>query len=313
MGSNNFYMENLLTKICEYCSWIYENVRYVCHWIASPEYVLKRMFKKNVGYPLNLDNPKTFNEKLQWLKLHDHNPLYTTMVDKYAVKKYIADMIGKQHVIPTLGVWEHFDEIDFDKLPNQFVLKCTHDSGGVVIVSDKSQMDKVAVKKKLENRLKHNYYYHCYEWPYKDVPPRIIAEKFMVDEKNQDVGADDITDYKFMCFNGKVRCTFTCTDRRSDDGLKVTFFDNDWNQMPFTRHYPAAEVGSIPKPVNFELMKELAEKLADGIVFVRVDFYEINNKVYFGELTFYPGSGMEEFCPEKYDRLLGDWITLPSV
>ena len=313
MNIKEFCKENLSKSQVRVLRRVYGDLRFLYRRIVSPEYMLKRMFRKRVGYQLDLNNPKTFNEKLQWLKLHDHNPLYTTMVDKYAVKEYVADKIGAQYIIPTLGVWDHFDEIEFDKLPDQFVLKCTHDSGSVVVVADKGKIDKDVAKEKLENGLRHNYYYAGYEWPYKNVPPRIIAEKFMADEKQSELGLDDMTDYKFMCFNGIVRCVFTCTDRRSDDGLKVTFFDNDWKQLPFERHYPAAAAGSIKRPNQFGLMKQLAEKLSENIPFVRVDFYEINNQVYFGELTFYPGAGMEEFSPEKYDYILGEWIKLPNV
>ena len=313
MNIKAFCKENLPENQVRILKKVYGDAWFAYRKMVNPEFVLKKMFKERMGYSLDLENPKTFNEKLQWLKLHDHNPLYTTMVDKYAVKKYVSDKIGEQYIIPTFGVWEHFDEIDFDKLPNQFVLKCTHDSGSVVVVSDKSKLDKAAAKYKLENGLRYNYYYTCYEWPYKNVPPRIIAEKFMVDEKQSESGMDNMTDYKFMCFNGIVRCVFTCTDRRSDDGLKVTFFDNDWKQLPFERHYPAAAAGSIKRPNQFGLMKQLAEKLSENIPFVRVDFYEINNQVYFGELTFYPGAGMEEFSPEKYDYILGEWIKLPNV
>lgn len=313
MDIKKFCEKNIPSKQLWILKRMHSKCRYIYHKLADPEYVLKKLFKYKLGYQLDLDNPKTFNEKLQWLKLYDHNPLYSTLVDKYAVKQYVADKIGEQYVIPTLGVWEHFDDINFDELPNQFVLKCTHDSGSIVIVSDKTQMDMIGAKAKLEYGLCNNYYYNIYEWPYKNVPPRIIAEKFMIDETNKKAGINDITDYKFLCFNGKVRCVFTCTDRGGRDGLKVTFFDVNWNQLPFERHYPAAKKGAIPKPVNFELMKTLAETLSDSIVFVRVDFYEINRKVYFGEMTFYPGSGVEEFSPEKYDRILGDWIELPDV
>ena len=313
MNIKDFCKGNLSENKVRFLKRIYGDMWFAYRRIVNPEFVLKKMFKERMGYSLNLDNPKTFNEKLQWLKLHDHNPLYTTMVDKYAVKEYVAEKIGAQYIIPTLGVWDHFDEIEFDKLPDQFVLKCTHDSGGVVVVTDKGKIDKDVAKEKLENGLRHNYYYAGYEWPYKNVPPRIIAEKFMADEKQSESGLDDMIDYKFMCFNGIVRCVFTCTDRRSDDGLKVTFFDNDWKQLPFERHYPAAAAGSIKRPNQFGLMKQLAEKLSENIPFVRVDFYEINNQVYFGELTFYPGAGMEEFSPEKYDYILGEWIKLPNV
>ena len=223
MHIKDFCKENLSRQQVKVLKKLYGDAMYAYRRMVTPEFILKKMFKERMGYSLDLDNPKTFNEKLQWLKLHDHNPLYTTMVDKYAVKKYVADKIGEQYIIPTLGVWEHFDEIDFDKLPNQFVLKCTHDSGSVVVVPDKLKIDKAAAKDKLEHALRYNYYYWYYEWPYKDVLPRIIAEKFMVDKKQSESDIDDMTDYKFMCFNGIVRCVFTCTDRRSDDGLKVTF------------------------------------------------------------------------------------------
>lgn len=275
-------------------------------WMNDEDY-LKMMYHLHMDKKLDLDNPKTFNEKLQWLKIHDRKPEYITMVDKYAVKKYVADIIGEEYIIPTLGKWDRFDDIDFDALPNQFVLKCNHDSGGLVIVRDKSKFDKKAreaAKKKIEKSLKQNYYWPAREWPYKDVKPCIIAEKYM-----EDSATEELVDYKFMCFDGQVKCCFTCSDRFSSKGLHVTFFDNDWNVMPFDRHYPRVKEG-LPKPINFELMKNLAEKLSHGIKFVRVDFYEVNGKVYFGELTFFPGSGYEEFTPEEWDYKIGDWIDL---
>ncbi len=270
-------------------------------WMSDEQFLKKEYFLQ-MGKPLNLNDPKTFNEKLQWLKIHNRKPEYTTMVDKYAVKQYVADRIGEQYIIPTLGVWEHFDDIDFDNLPKQFVLKCTHDSGGIVICRDKSKLDKKTAKKKLEYYLKRKYYYIHREWPYKNVKPRIIAEKYMT---NGD--GEDLNDYKLMCFNGKVKTTFVCSDRFSKDGLKVTFYDTDWRRMPFERHYPASKT-EIDKPQTYEEMVILAEKLAFGIPFVRVDFYEINGNIYFGELTFFPGSGYEEFTPEEWDKTLGNWI-----
>lgn len=270
-------------------------------WMSDEQFLKKEYFLQ-MGKPLNLNDPKTFNEKLQWLKIHNRKPEYTTMVDKYAVKQYVADRIGEQYIIPTLGVWEHFDDIDFDNLPKQFVLKCTHDSGGIVICRDKSKLDKKTAKKKLEYYLKRKYYYIHREWPYKNVKPRIIAEKYMT---NGD--GEDLNDYKLMCFNGKVKTTFVCSDRFSKDGLKVTFYDTDWRRMPFERHYPASKT-EIDKPQTYEEMVILAEKLSFGIPFVRVDFYEINGNIYFGELTFFPGSGYEEFTPEEWDKTLGNWI-----
>lgn len=272
----------------------------------NDEEYLKKLFKCHMKRELNLDNPQTFNEKLQWLKLYDRKPEYTTMVDKYAVKKYVADIIGEEYIIPTLGVWNHFDEIDFDKLPNQFVLKCTHDSGGIVICTDKSNLDLKAAKKKIEKCLKRNYYWSSREWPYKDVKPRIIAEPYMEDSK-----AYELIDYKFMCFNGEVKCSFTCSERFSEDGLKVTFFDKDWNVMPFERHYPASK-NPPKKPINYDKMIQFSEQLSKGILFVRVDFYEINGQLFFGELTFYPGGGFEEFTPEEWDYKLGDFLKLKN-
>ena len=274
--------------------------------LLSDKAYLKFGYRAKMGKKLDLQTPKTFNEKLQWLKLYDRKPEYTKMVDKFEAKKYVAEKIGEEYIIPTLGVWNSFDEIDFDKLPDQFVLKCTHDSGGLVICRDKSKLNVEEARKKIEKSLKTNYYLHGREWPYKDVKPRIIAEKYMEDKSNA-----SLTDYKFMCFGGRVYSTFTCTNRFSDDGIHVTFFDKEWNVMPFERSYPADKNG-VPKPLNYKKMVELAEKLANGIPFVRVDFYEVREKIYFGELTFFPGSGMEAFQPEEWDYKFGEWITLPE-
>ena len=272
---------------------------------------LEYEFKKTIGRSLNLRNPQTFNEKLQWLKLYDRKPIYTAMVDKYEAKKYVANIIGDQYIIPTIGVWNNFDEIEFDSLPLQFVLKTTHDSGGVVVVKDKRKLDIDSARSKIEKSLRRNYYYSLgREWPYKNVKPRIIAEKYMSDESGISQDSGELTDYKLMCFNGKVRCTFTCTDR-FNGGLKVTFFDNDWNVLPFERHYPKSDK-PIARPRQFEKMKELAEKLSKDIPFVRTDFYEVGDDIYFGELTFFPGSGFEEFNPESWDYELGSWIRLPE-
>jgi hypothetical protein len=421
---------------------------------AYHRYLPDKLFLKNYYYrlfheKLDLNDPKTFNAKLQWLKLYDRNPFYTTLVDKYEVKKYVGDMIGEEFVIPTLGVWDKFDDIDFDKLPEQFVLKCTHDSGGIVIVKEKEKLDKQKAKEKLENSLKKNFYYVGREWPYKNVQPRIIAEEYLVDDsgtelrdyklfnfdgetkliqydyvrftnhkrklysedwefinekltydnepeqvidkpaalntmKNMarilsdgisfvrtdfyciddkvlfgeltlypgsgfekfsnitfdyklgewlklpkggvisngniiiyirpavdDLLCNSLRDYKLMCFNGKVKCSFVCSERFSDEGLKVTFFDNDWKVMPFERSHPCSKV-PISKPNSFDLMIKLAETLAKDIPFVRVDFYEVGGKPFFGELTLYPGDGFEAFQPVEWDYKLGEWLKLPE-
>lgn len=279
----------------------------------SDEEYLKRLFKSILGYPLDLEHPKTFNEKLQWLKIHDRQPVYTTLVDKYLVKDYIASIIGNQYIIPTIGVWDRFDDIDFRSLPKQFVLKCTHDSGGLVIVHDKKKMDIDKIKTKIIKSLNTDYYLQGREWPYKEVKKRIIAEQYMsIHEHNQSNMQEELLDYKLLCFNGKVRCSFVCSDRYSPSGLKVTFFDEDWNVMPFERHYPKANY-SISKPQNYEKMVELAEKICINIPFARIDFYEVDNKVYFGEVTLYPGNGFEEFTPRGWDDILGGWIDLSMV
>ncbi len=436
--------------------WLLNKVGFFDKW--EDETYLRFLYRLHIGKKLNLRNPRTFNEKIQWLKLYDRNPLYTSLVDKYEVKKYIAEKIGEKYVIPTLGVWDTFDDIDFNSLPNKFVLKCTHDSGGLIICRDKSKLDIASAREKIEHCLKRNYYWSGREWPYKNVQPRIIAEKYMEDQatenlpvykilnfmgkpeiiqsiqddktlhetidyfdtewnhlnlkqnfpnsdtpltrpeklkemlnlarllckdfkfirtdfysinneiyfseftfysdsglaaftpeswdeklgslikipeeieggycitigdcviwvhsrssevQNVEVSSKELIDYKLMCFNGKVKCSFTCTERFGEEGLKVIFFDREWNMMPFERHYPKSEA-SIAKPYNYEVMVTLAESLAKDMVFVRVDFYEINGRVYFGELTLYPGTGMEEFTPDSWDLELGNWLELPQ-
>ncbi len=266
---------------------------------------LKSRYKARIGKKLNLKNPKTFNEKLQWLKLYDRKPEYTVMVDKHEVKKYVADKIGKDYIIPILGVWDKFDDIDFDALPEQFVLKCTHDSGGLVICKDKSQLDIEQARKKIDKCLKRNYYWHGREWPYKNVKPRIIAEQYMEDEETA-----EIRDYKFFCFDGVAKALFIATDRSNkEEETKFDFYDMEFNHLPFTNGHPNAN--SAPqKPENFDKMRELAGKLSENIPHLRVDFYEVNGKIYFGELTFSHWSGMTPFEPEEWDYKLGEMIKL---
>ncbi len=267
---------------------------------------LSRMFKAKVGYTLNLAFPKTFNEKLQWLKLHDRKPTYTTMVDKYAVKDYVASIIGEQYIIPTLGVWDNFDDIDFDALPNQFVLKCTHDSGGLVICKDKSKLDIKKAKKKINKSLHRNYYYMLREWPYKNVKPRIIAEKYM-----EDHSTSELRDYKFFCFGGIAKCYKVDFDRFISH--KANYFTPDGDLMKLGEEIcPPDFDKAIPAPENLDRMKEFAEKLSAEMPFLRADFYDVDGQVYFGELTFYPASGFGKFIYEGNDELLGSWIKLPG-
>ena len=268
------------------------------------EKYIKKKFEATLGYPLNLDNPQTFNEKLQWLKLYDRKPIYTTMVDKYEVKQYVAAIIGEQYIIPTLGVWENFDEIDFDALPDQFVLKCTHDSGGLVIVKDKSKLDMETARKKIEKSLKTNYFYLGREWPYKNVKPRIIAEKYMEDHRTS-----ELRDYKFFCFGGIAKCYKVDFDRFIRH--RANYFTVEGELMTLGENVCPPDFGKeIPIPQNLNKMTELAEKLSETMPFLRTDFYDVNGKVYFGELTFYPASGFGKFIYDGNDEMLGSWIKL---
>ena len=254
------------------------------------ESFLKMAYKRKFGKELDLKNPVTFNEKLQWLKLHDRKPEYTTMVDKYEAKAYIAQKIGEEYVVPTLGVWEKFDDIDFTKLPNAFVLKCTHDSGGLIICKDKSTLDLKQARKKIEHCLKRNYFLNHREWPYKDVKPRIIAEEYTVDESGY-----ELKDYKIFCFNGEPKAMFIATDRGTD--TKFDFFDTEFHHLPFTNGHPNADK-EIKKPENFDEMLRIAGILSKGMPEVRVDLYNVNGKILFGEMTFFHWSGLMPFEPE---------------
>lgn len=269
---------------------------------------LERFYHGLLNKKLNLDNPKTFNEKLQWLKLYDRKDIYTTMVDKYSVKEYVAGIIGEQYIIPTLGVWEKFDQINFDNLPNQFVLKCTHDSGGLVVCRDKSVFNKEEARKKINKSLQRNFYYSGREWPYKNVPPRIIAEEYMEDSQSK-----ELRDYKFFCFNGKVKFLYLSQGLENHNTARISFVTLDWKVAPFHRKdYPPFEQ-LPPKPKNFEEMIKLAEILSKGIPHARIDFYDVNDKILFGEITLFSGSGFTEYTPEIWDKKIGEWLVLPSI
>lgn len=250
---------------------------------------LRIYFKYKMGYKLNLKNPKTFNEKLQWLKLYDRNPEYTMMVDKYEVRKYIKEKIGEEYLIPLIGVYDKFEDIDFDKLPNQFVIKCNHDSGGLVICKDKSNLDIESIRKKINKSLKTNYYYSGREWPYKNVKPKIIIEEYMEDKIDK-----ELIDYKLYAFNGKVDYVMVCFDR-FNGGTKFIYFDKDWNiKKTFSNDgIKYGDIIKLRKPKNLDKMFKFASLLSKNIPFVRVDFYEVNGKLYFGELTFFPSSGFD--------------------
>ena len=264
---------------------------------------LKFMYRHCTGKKLNLKNPQTFNEKLQWLKLHDRNPEYSIMVDKYAVKQYIANKVGVEYVIPTLGVWDNPDDIDFAALPDQFVLKCTHNSGlGMCICRDKSKLDIKEVKKQLHEGLKQNYYLLGREWPYKNVPRRIIAEKYM-EEKGKLVPED----YKIYCFNGKPKYIVVFHNRFDESKqLSETVYDLDWNpqNISLDEHFAISDI-VIPRPECLEELVKICSILCKDSMQMRVDFYVIENRIYFGEITLYTASGFQKMIPEDLDKVLG--------
>lgn len=276
-------------------------------WIPDKLYLQIIYFIK-MGKKLNLKNPQTFNEKLQWLKLYNRMPEYTMMVDKYAVKEHVSGIIGSQYVIPTLGVWDSPKEIDWDILPEQFVLKTTHGGGnaGVVICKRNKTFDKQKAVNRLKKSLKQDISTSLREWPYRNVKRRIIAEQYLEDSSNP----GDLPDYKFFCFDGEVKALFVGTERSTGD-VKFDYYDADFNHLDLIQHHPMSG-RNLPKPTNFNLMKELASKLSRGIPHVRIDLYEANGKVYFGEMTFFHHGGVVPFHPEKWDYEFGSWIKLPS-
>lgn len=278
--------------------------RVISHFLSDEQYV-KLFYRFRMGEKLDLQNPITYSEKLQWIKLYDHNPMYTTLVDKYRVKQYVGDIIGTDYVIPLLGVWDSVDEIDWDKLPNQFVLKVNHDSGSSVICRDKNTLNITEAKKRLNKAYRKNYYYESREWPYKYVKPKVFAEAYMEDEYGE------LRDYKFFCFDGEVKAMFIATDRSKGSGICFDFFDADFNHLPFIQGHPNAKKHP-DKPKGFEEMKKIASLLSKGIPEVRIDFYDVNGRIYFGEFTFFHFGGTEKFHPKEWDYTFGNWIKLPN-
>ena len=267
---------------------------------------LKRMYRISMGREPDLENPLTYTEKLQWLKLYDHRPEYTTFVDKYAAKQYVAEKIGPEYVIPLLGVWDRAEDIDFASLPERFVLKTTHDSGSYLVCKDKRTLDIPAARNKMAKFLKRKYYDCNREWPYKYVTPRIIAEEYMEDSR-----FGELRDYKFFTFGGVPKVLYIAQGRGKGEPTVADFFDMDFNHLPFTIDHDMAKTPP-EKPSGFEEMKRLAGILSEGTPQLRVDFYEVDGRVYFGEMTFFHCSGMEGFHPEEWDRKFGDWVTLPK-
>ena len=315
MSKRKTAIKQLRADIGEFMASIISNF---FRWLPDATY-LKLLYRFKMGHRLDLKNPQTFTEKLQWLKLYNRKPEYTKMVDKYAVKEYVAKKIGEEYIIPTLGVWDRPEDIDWASLPNQFVLKTTHGGGGggVVICKDKATFDKTSAIIKLKESMASDIYSYLREWPYKNVPKRIIAEKFMAPEKSP--APKDLLDYKFFCFNGEPKYCQVIRDRHTKE--TIDFYDMDWNHQEFVGLLPQSNIADVisngltpvARPKNLEEMKEICRKLSKDIPFVRVDLYVIDDKNYFGELTLYPASGIGFFTPEEWNDKLGDLLTLPNA
>ena len=270
----------------------------------SDEEFLQKMYFSRYGKFIDFNSLKTFNEKLQWLKLYDHNPRYIDMVDKVNVKSIVADIIGEKYIIPTLKVYDSAAQIDFSELPVQCVLKCNHDSGSVFFVDENT--DKEKIRRKLSKSLKKNYFWHDREWPYYEITPKILVEEYLGELKNH-----NINDYKVFTFGGKAEYIQVDYDRFINH--RRNFYNLEWEYVPFTTRYPTDSKHIIKKPECLREMIEAAEKIADYLnnpKFLRVDFYVIDDKLLFGETTFYHGGGMEVFMPAEYDIKLGELIKL---
>lgn len=274
----------------------------------SDEIYLRWIYYLETGNKLDLQNPKRYNEKVQWIKLYDHNPLYTEMADKYRVKELVSEKVGEEYVAKCLGVWDRAEEIEWDSLPDRFVLKTTHDGGnnGVFIVRDKQKADREKIIRGVNESLHRDTFKIGREWPYKDIPRRVFAEEYLED------ASGELRDYKFFCFDGNVKYLFIATERQSGGEVKFNYFDADFNDLGIVQHHPMSDK-LVAKPVTYEKMKELAAELSKGIPAVRVDLYEVNGKVYFGEYTFFHHGGFVPFHPDKWDFVWGEQIRLPEA
>ncbi len=301
----NYSMQPILNFI-KHPSRLFLGIVKKTHFLYSDSVYLRLYYFFKLGKVLHLHHPLTFNEKLQWLKLYDRRPEYTMMVDKYSVKNYVAEIIGREHTIPTLGVWDSPDDIEWDLLPQQFVLKTTHGGGGcgVIICKNKATFNKDDAIHKLSVSLKSDIYKEFREWPYKNVKKRIIAEQYMTND------GQELEDYKIHCFNGTPKFILLCRDRFSKKGLSEDFYSTEWEHLNMKR--PNRDnPGGHNRPKELDEMIRFAKLLSKDIPFIRTDFYIINGQVYFGELTFFPAGGMSSFEPEEYDRTLGSWLVLP--
>ena len=272
------------------------------NWLPDSKYV-KLLFRGEMGYALNLDHPVTFNEKLQWLKINDHRPEYKDFVDKLKAKETVGRIIGNEYIVPIYGAWKNADEIPFDRLPDQFVLKCNHDQGSVIVVPRKNDINRQHVTDTLNKKLKNNIYRGTREYQYKDIPPMVFAEKYL---------GDSIIDYKFYCFNGEPKFLYCGQGLTSDHSLKIDFYDLNWKRMPFYRT-DYHRLGDIDKPEHLDEMISIAEKLSKGVPFVRIDLFEVDGRVFFSEFTLCPASGLMPFVPAEYDKIVGDMLDLTEA
>lgn len=273
---------------------------------------LRAYYFFEMGRELNLNSPVLYSEKLQWLKIHNRKPEYAMMVDKIRVKDYVTSLIGKEFIIPTIAVYSSFEEIDFDKLPDQFVLKCNHDSGNIIVCKDKEKLDIDRARNVLIDALHTDFYLRGREWPYKNIKRRIMAETFLSTQDEPFYNHFGMTDFKFSCFNGEVHDVMVCLERESGE-TKFYFFDKDWNLLRYNKRGKAAPEGfTIPKPENFDKMIEIAETLSNNIPYLRVDLYNVAGKIYFGEMTFFPQSGFDPNLLPETENLYGDLIELPK-
>lgn len=276
------------------------------NWVPDSLY-LKVLYRVIMGRKLNLRNPREYNEKLQWLKLNDRKPEYSTMVDKYEVRGYIEDLLGDKYLIPCLGIYDSVDDIDINALPNRFVLKCTHDSGSVEICKDKSSFDIEGARHRLSQAMKRNYYATYREWPYKYVKPRIIAEGYLEGD------GGDLKDYKVMCFNGEAKIVEVHENRFVEGKVHTqTFYDREWNIVPLTQVETVTVDRPSERPRQLDEILRLSELIAKDMYHARIDWYIEGDKIYFGEITFFDGSGFESFSTPEMERMLGDMIKLPE-
>ncbi len=280
-------------------------IKYFFRFIPDAEYI-KLYFRLKLKRKLDLNNSQTLNEKLQWLKFNYRKPLFSLVSDKYAVREYVKEKIGEKYLIPLIKKYEKFEQIDFDELPNKFIIKCNHDSGGYYICKEKAKLNRKKAKKKINTHLKRNFYYIGREWQYKNIKPCIIIEKLMLDENNELP-----EDYKITCFNGKVDNIMVCKDRFSNDGVKFYFFDKDWNFLRY--NYGDEKLPknfSLKKPQKLEEMVKIAEKLSEDFIYARIDLYDIKNEIYFGEITLSPNSGFDTDITYTTDKILGEKLII---